>query len=192
MSRNQILTQCLPPKGIQIDQSGGSGGAEFAAIRRRTIRQTAAQYLTASGVTAQQTVYFQVHNPSPRLRCKVSVGWELTGGVDFAAGAGSPTWAMRAVRRSEEGGAQALLNQVFTSPGPTRALPDAYEMDTAMRDARGTLVLNATDLATGLTGNLVIEATWEPNGPPDDESVKLLQEADLRIVGTTPIIQNTS
>jgi len=191
MSRLQTTQRCLPPKGLQI-QPGGTGDGAGASIRRRTLRATAAKYSVGAGATGSHTVYFTVHNPSPRLRCKLSVGWELTGNAEFVAGAGAPTWALRALRLSEEGGNQALLNQVFTSPGPTRSLPDAYELDSAMKYCRGTLVLNATDLATGLAGNLVIEAEWEPNGPPDDETLRLLQEASLTVVGLPPNIQNTS
>lgn len=183
--------RCLPPRGVQIDASGSSG-VGVRALLRKSVRKTVAQFAVGSGLTVAQSVTFQAHNPSPRLRWMLSIGWELNNNADFSAGAGSPTWRVRVLRLSPEAPSAALLNDVFTSPGPTRALPDAYEMDSAVKDVRGTVALNPTDLAAGLAGSVVLEGTWEPNGPPDDETLRLLQEADLQVVGTPPTIQNTT
>jgi hypothetical protein len=112
----------------------------------------------------------------------------LAGALPFTAGAGLPTWQMRAVRRSTAG-ATADLNNVFTA---ARSLPDAYELDSAVKDVRGTIVLGNTDLATGLAGSLIIEARWEPNGYVDDDVRQLIKGGDLQVVGGLVTVQNTS
>lgn len=177
-------TLCLPPRGISIAEPAPTQvGPPLRAKRRKTL----AQYLLGSGLNAQQTINLMVHNPHTRLRWVISAGWELTNGVDFSAGAASPTWSIRNVRRDPEAGVQALLNQIFSS----RALPDGYELDSGTKDVRVTIVLNPTDLATGLTGNFVVQCEWEANGVIDDELRRVINEVDLQ--APNPIqIQNTS
>lgn len=190
--RNISPCQQLPPKGLQIDSGGSSGRLNNTEkpLKQRVIRKVIANYAVGSGLGSTQTVTALLHNPSPRLSCVLSCGFELTNNVDVVTGASPATWKMQAFRKSAAAGVQALLNVVFSS----RNLPDAYEIDSGLKEARLTVTLPNTAIGTGQSGALVMEALFEPNVPVDDDAElqRLLQEADLQVIGAPPTIQNTS
>lgn len=189
----------LPPKRIAFPALGTDPAlaaqilAQPAGPLEKVIRRTAATYSLTSGSGASgQTVIFYVHNPSPRLRCSLSAGWEISQNAAFVAGSASPTWQLKAIRVPSDGGPTADLDTIFVNSSGTataRALPDGYEMDSAVKDVRGTLTLNGGsgfDFNTGLEGAMVLEARWEPHdGVWSEDLRQLIQQADLRVV--TPL-----
>lgn len=178
----------LPPRSVATDPGGPA---------EKVIRRVAAMYDPVNGVAGTVSVIFWAHNPSPRLRWSISVGWELDPAAPFVAGTlvPPPTWQMRAIRVPESGGGSADLLDIFLNSSgvaAARTLPDAYEVDSAVKDVRGVLALHATsgvDIAAGLYGSLVIEARWEPHdGCYAPDIFPLLERADLRVQGIAPVL----
>jgi hypothetical protein len=178
-------------KRVAIAGSGGDAPPPEAVVEK-TVRSAAANYTTAvvhSGIT--QTITFFVHNPSPRLRLSVSVGFEFSDNSRFAAGSGTPTWQLQAVRIPADGGPTADLDTIFVNSSgvaTARNLPDGYEADTATKDYIGTLTLHDTagvDYAQTTNAALVIEGRWEPHdGEYLPNLAQLLARADLRVQGS--------
>lgn len=185
--------RAMPPIGLS-----NLPGPHSNQPMERVIRRTVAYYINQASAAAAQTVLFYAHNPSPRLRWSITVGWELDPNVQFVLGASAPSWQMRAVRIPPPGGAAADLDDIFVDAAgvaTARALPDGYEVDSAVKDVRGTLVLHTgagTDLSSGLFGGLVIEARWEPHDAytDRDEIWQLLERADLYVIGNAPRLAN--
>lgn len=192
---DQSYMCALPPKGL-----ANLPGPQSEQPMERVIRATAARYTTANpGGGTTFTVLFFAHNPSPRLRWSITVGWEIDGNKQFVLGGlMTPRWQMTAVRIPDSGGPTADLNAIFVDVVGTatpRNLPDGYELDSAVKDVRGALTLHdgsGNDIDIGLAGNLVIEARWEPHDGSTDrnEIWQLLQRADLKVIGASPIILN--
>ncbi len=186
----------MPPKGL----GNNPERADSDLPQERVIRRQAAQLINQAHAATPVTVLFYAHNPSPRLRWSITVGFELDPAaqvVPFTAGTG-PTWQMRAIRLPASGGAPADLNDIFINAAgvaTARALPDGYELDSAVKDVRGTLSLfdgAGGTIDSGQFGNLVIEARWEPHdGAVDRKDIaQLLQRADLYIIGNAPQLSN--
>ena len=195
-----VGTYCGPKPPSGLSNNAGADGQGNDLPQERTIRVQAAQFINQAGPGTPVTVLFFAHNPSPRLRWSVTVGFELDPAknfVPFSIGTG-PTWQMRAVRLPLSGGSPADLNDIFVNGAgvPTaRALPDGYEIDSAVKDVRGTLNLfNGTglNLDGGQFGNLVIEAKWEPHDATVNRSeiAQLLARADLYVIGNAPQLAN--
>lgn len=189
---DQSYMCALPPKGL-----ANLPGPQSEQPMERVLRATAARYTldNPGGAGTDVTVQFFAHNPSPRLRWSVTVGWELDGNKRFVLGGlATPTWQMTAIRISDTGGPTADLNAIFvdvTGVATNRNLPDGYELDSAVKDVRGQLNLHdgsGYDLSIGLAGNLIIEARWEPHDAMTDrnEIWQLLQRADLKVIGASP------
>jgi hypothetical protein len=198
-----------PASGVLEAPGGGRGLANYAGLdgqsgldlpQFRVLRKSAAQLINAAAPGAAVTVLFFAHNPSPRLRWSISVGFELDPAaalVPFTVGTG-PTWQMRAVRLPESGGSPADLNDIFVNGAGTptaRALPDAYEVDSAVKDVRGTLSLfdgAGRTIDSGQFGNVVIEARWEPHDGVVDraEIAQLLAQVNLYLIGNAPQLSN--
>jgi hypothetical protein len=188
-----------PPSGL-ANYAGLDGQSGLDLPQTRTIRRQAAQFIDAAAAGTPVTVLFFAHNPSPRLRWSITVGFELDPAKDlvtFTVGTG-PTWQMRAVRLPTSGGSPADLNDIFVNGAGTptaRALPDGYEVDSAVKDVRGTLNLfdgSGRNLDSGQFGNLVIEARWEPHDGfvNRSEIAQLLAQAELYIIGNAPQLAN--
>jgi hypothetical protein len=185
--------RAMPPIGL-----GNLPGPTSNQPMERVIRRTAAFYINQASAPAAATVLFYAHNPSPRLRWSITVGWELDPNVQFTPGASGPTWQMRCIRIPPAGGAAADLDDIFVNAAGVatpRPLPDGYEVDSAVKDVRGTLNLHTgtgTDLSSGLFGGLVIEARWEPHDAytERDEIWTLLERADLYVIGAAPRLAN--
>jgi hypothetical protein len=198
-----------PAAGVLGTPGGGRGLANYAGMdgqsgldlpQFRVLRKSAAQLINNAGPLTAVGVLFYAHNPSPRLRWSISVGFELDPAanlVTFTAGTG-PTWQMRAIRLPESGGSPADLNDIFVNGAGTptpRALPDAYEIDSAVKDIRGTLALFSGaggTIDSGQFGNLVIEARWEPHDGFVNraEIAQLLAQVNLYLIGNAPTLNN--
>lgn len=189
----------IPPKGL-ANYAGSDGQTGLLLPQFRVIRKQVAQYVNQAGPGTVVTVLFYARNPSPRLRWSISLGWELDPAknfVPFVVGTG-PTWQMRAVRMPYSGGSPADLDDIFVDSSGVatpRQLPDGYEIDSAVKDVRGTVTLHdgsGRDLDSGQFGNLVAEARWEPHDGFVDrgEIAQLLQQADLYIIGNAPVLAN--
>lgn len=190
----------LPPKGL-ANYSGLEGQNDGLSLpQTRTIRVQVAQFIDDNAPTAEVTVLFYAHNPSPRLRWSISLGFELDPAQDFtpASSGPGPSWQMRAIRLPYSGGSPCDLDDIFVDGAgvPTaRALPDGYEVDSAVKDVRGTVTLfngSGQSLGIGLLGNLVCEATWEPHDGyvNRQEIAELLQRASLYVIGNAPRLAN--
>lgn len=188
-----------PPSGLS-NYAGGDGQSGLDLPQFRVIRRQAAQLIDAAGPGTGVTVLFFAHNPSPRLRWSITVGFELDPAqtfTPFTVGTG-PTWQMRAVRLPTSGGSPADLNDLFVDGAGTptaRSLPDGYEIDSAVKDVRGTLNLfngSGRNLDSGQFGNLVLEARWEPHDGFVNrvEIAQLLAQAELYVVGNAPQLAN--
>lgn len=185
----------LPPKALENIAGDGS---DLPLVK--VIRQTAANYqdFVDPGEGEDISVVFFAHNPSPRLRFSISVGWELSPTVELQIGPTPATWQMTAIRIPPAGGGAADLNAVFVNGAgvPTdRVLPDGYEIDSAVKDVRGNITVNAgpdQNLDAGQYGSLVIEARWEPHDGAIDRAdlYQLLERADLRVIAPA-LIGNT-
>lgn len=157
----------------------------------KVISVCAANYSLAGGASGTQTLYFFAHNPSPRLRFSISAGFEIATNAPFVAGSAAPTWQMTAIRLSQMGGPTADLDSIFVNSSSgvatPRALPDGYEVDSAVKDLRGALVLHSGtgfDFNTGLEGSLVLEGRWEPHDGVWSEDLRaIIAQADLRMQG---------
>lgn len=166
----------------------------------KLIRRTAAFYNGDQGGALEDIiVLFFAHNPSPRLRWSIGVAWEIDPAEPYQAGTPTgdgPSWQMRAIRIPPQGGGSADMNDIFVSAGvPTaRALPDAYELDSAVKDVRGTLTLHnggGEDMQPNTNANLVIEARWEPrDGCWSADLLQLIERADLYVQGVIVSIDN--
>lgn len=180
------LGTTLPPKGLQLTDSNPN----IARDRRKRVRKTAVQYRDTTGSVGSFNVICWAHNPSARLRWAITAAFELANGTTLTLGAVAPTWSMTAMRRNPLAGKAAQLNSVFSA----RALPDGYELDSAMRDAEILLAVSNQNLPASVEAELVLECSWEPNGPPDDETERLLAVADLSVATSTngqPLILQT-
>lgn len=180
-------SNALPPKALE-NLSGDDSDLPLVKV----IRQTAANYLpvVSAGEGEPIPVIFFAHNPSPRLRFSISVGWELQPTTDLQIGPTPATWQMTAIRIPPAGGGAADLNAIFVNGAgvPTdRQLPDGYEVDSAVKDVRGNITCNDgpdQNLVAGQYGSLVIEARWEPHDGAIDrrDLIQLLERADLRVI----------
>lgn len=184
----------MPPRNIS------TADPALGLPPEKVIRRTAATYdSNLNSVPIVVTVLFFAHNPSPRLRWSIGVGWEITPAEVFVPGAptfGPPTWQMRAIRLPPQGGSAADLNDVFVTAGvaTARVLPDAYELDSAIKDVRGTLTLHrggGEDLQPNVDAALVIEARWEPrDGCWSPDLLQLIERADLSVQGSIVVLEN--
>ncbi len=162
----------------------------------KVISVTAANYSLVSGTGANPvTVYFFARNPSPRLRFSLSAGFEIVTNAPFVAGSAAPTWQLTAIRIPADGGPTADLDTMFVNSSGVatpRALPDGYEIDSAVKNIRGALVLHGgsgSDFNTGLEGSLVLEGRWEPHDGVWSEDLRaLIAQADLWVQGNPLLI----
>jgi len=197
--RTFCLPGATPPKSL-ANYAGLDGQSGLDLPQFRKLRVQAAQFINQAGPGTARTVLFFAHNPTPRLRWSITVGFELDPAknfVPFTVGTG-PTWQIRAVRLPTVGGSPADLNDLFINASGTataRPLPDGYELDSAVKDVRGTLNLfdgAGRNLDSGQFGNLVIEALWEPHDGYVNRSeiAQLLTQCELYVIGVAPQLSN--
>ncbi len=188
-----------PPKSL-ANYAGLDGQSGLDLPQRRKLRVQAAQFINQAGAGTARTVLFFARNPSPRLRWSITAGFELDPAanfVPFTVGTG-PTWQIRATRQPEVGGSPADLNDLFTNTAGTptaRAIPDGYELDSAVEYVRGTLNLfdgAGRNLDSGQFGNLVLEGLWQPHDGYVNRSeiAQLLTQVELYVIGIAPQLAN--
>jgi len=173
-----------PPTGL-----ANHGGVQSALPMVKVIRRVVAEYTTAVHAPALVNIEGYIRNPSSRLRLTISAGWDIDNGrsLSDAVLTGSPVWNIRAVRTPPGGGYVADLDWLFVDSSYAeldRPLPDAYETDSGLREARIYIGLDdgaGADLPAGYTGQFIVEAQWEPHDDFTDRSEiwQLLQRADL-------------
>lgn len=153
------------------------------------------------GSTGTFQLQGSVYTPSNRLRLAVVAAFEADNpSPPDPAFVVQPTWSIRSMSRNPENGKEVPLQLAYPAPGGTNTvlpLPDAYELDSAVKLLR--VDLTVTDTAFSIayvpataSVNLVLYATWEPNTPiSDEERDYLYQQCSLS--ATPPkLITNTA
>lgn len=133
-----------------------------------------ARYLPTGtgGVTGVVTPTALIYTPSSRLRLSIVCAFEpdntTTPDPAFVV---APTWSIRAMSRNPQSGRETPLQLAYPPPSgsvSTMPLPDAYELDSAVKLLRVNTTLQDTNfsiayVAANVAVNLVLYATWEPN-----------------------------
>lgn len=135
---------------------------------------TLARYLPTGtgGATGQVTATALIYSPSSRMRLSIVAAFEpdntTTPDPAFIV---QPTWSIRAMSRNPQSGREVPLQLAYPPPAgsvTTMPLPDAYEMDSAVKLLRVNCTLQDTNFSTSYVAasaavNFVLYATWEPN-----------------------------
>jgi hypothetical protein len=170
----------IPPGNVTI--KGQNDLPKATGFNARTFPKAAilARYLPTGtgGGTGVFTVSALIYTPSSRLRLAVVACFEpdntTTPDPAFVV---QPTWSVRAMSRNPESGREVPLQLAYPAPatGNTTAnLPDAYELDSAVKLLRVNATLQDTNFSIAYVPatqpvNFIITAFWEPNTPMSDE-----------------------
>lgn len=124
------------------------------------------------GTTGTFPVTCNIYSPSNRLRLSVVATFEpdntTTPDPAFVV---VPSWSLRAMSRNPESGRETPLQLAYPPPTglvTTMPLPDAYELDSAVKLLRLNATLQDTNFSTAYVAatarvNFIITCTWEPN-----------------------------
>jgi hypothetical protein len=170
----------LPPKGLVITNPLGfvnpiTGG------RKRPISKPALRIARGAADGQTHNFAFTVLNPSNRLRLIVEAAFESDSGTELTIA--NITWQLKAYARNPATGRSTPMQLIY---GPANA-PDGYEVDTAVRELRGTVFVPSTStfgFAVGDGGFWVVNAIWESDEDmPDAELAQLFSACSLSIDG---------
>ena len=139
-----------------------------------------ARYLPTGtgGVIGQVTATALVYTPSSRLRLSIVAAFEpdntTTPDPAFVV---APVWSIRAMSQNPQSGREVPLQLAYPPPSgsvSTMPLPDAYELDSAVKLLRVNCTLQDTNFSTAYVAanvavNLILYATWEPNVAISDD-----------------------
>jgi len=192
----------IPPGNVT--NKGNNDLPNSTGFNNRTLpRQvTLARYLPTGtgGVTGAVTAVALIYSPSSRLRLSVVCAFEpdntTTPDPSFVI---QPTWFVTAMSKNPLTGRETPLQRAYPSPtgtATTRNLPDAYELDSAVKLLRVSCALQDTNFSNVYVPNtaavnLVLYATWEPNVEISDEERDFLY-GQCSISAQQPLLINNT
>jgi hypothetical protein len=147
------------PRGIIATSSLGFSQPQIGGTKRFFTKQ-ALRINRGAPDGLSHNFTFRVTNPSSRLHFAVTVQFETDSGAELSIA--GVTWQLQAMLRNAQTN-RSSPGQLIYGPVPA---PDGYEVDSAVQDVRGTVIIptGATyGLAAGDGGFWVVQATWEPN-----------------------------
>jgi hypothetical protein len=160
---------------------------EKPPLRIKAVSKVLARVNTAGTQVLTATVRATIKNPSRRLSCMFSLTFEADDN-QVPNSYTSAAWTARAIRRNRITGKSGQLHTLVSS----QALPNAYELDSAIREILITaaLAIPATSAPATLPGNWVLLVEWEPNQPAmcQDEIENLFGDCDVSVNGTEPTL----
>jgi hypothetical protein len=178
------------PRGLIVHggarQDPMPGGARRHVITKDAVIVTKA----GAGDGLAHDFAFTLYNPSSRLRAHVEI---FTVSNSFQRSVTpNGTWSLRAVGIDERDGKLGPMQNIWPASG-TQALPDGYELTSAVRAIYGTALLPSGTIyfpggtANGVVAQVVLQATWEPNEEPisPSEMIQLFAGCSLALDGPT-------
>lgn len=180
-------TNPAPPRSLLVVPPSGFANTPITGGRKVAVTKVALRN-NATGVYTAVTQSFRLLSPSARFRIGITVAYEADDGSEPNL-TGGWTWTLQARRRNALTGRSAPLQNIFTG----RALPDGYEIDSAVDEIKGTITVpNSPGTGVPTVGNLVVQCTWEPTEVISAEELQALFSACALTIDGTPItVSNT-
>lgn len=155
-----------------------------APYRIKPLSIVLARVPSTAGAANSVTMRATIKNPSRRLSCMFSIAFEADV-TEVPNSYNSSTWTVRAMRKNRMTNRTGQMHLLVNG----QALPNGYELDSAIRE----LLITATlapplrvDGTTVIPGNWVLLAEWEPNQPAmcEKEIEDLFGDCDVAVNGT--------
>lgn len=161
MNPFQELPTGFPGGAMVAPKLPGAAGGPAVGVEPKVLRVPLAT-VAASGTTRLTVdVAARVAHPSRRLSCYMSIGFEPTAALGITPNVQTSTWVIRAMRPGTRNGRESFLHEVKAAS----ALPDGYEVDSAVRMflVTATLKIPLDGAGAAIPGTWVLQAEWEPS-----------------------------
>lgn len=151
-------------------------------LRIKAVAVKLARVETSGAANTTGTPKATIKNPSRRLSCMFSLTFEPDEPKAVASYTSS-TWTVQAMRPNRRTGKRGELHALVSA----QALPNAYELDSAIRELKiaTSLAIPTTAGAAAIAGDWVLLVEWEPNQPAmcDKEIEDLFSFCDATVDG---------
>jgi hypothetical protein len=159
------------PQAPDRDAGGTGGAGNYTEVNRQ--RFVLAKVNATGTSHTSDTVTARITNPSARLNCCFSVGFEPDTSQEPAPFTpGDFTWTLTALRPGGTDGREARLHVIEDS----KDLGRAYEVETAVKliEVAATIGVPVDGAAAAIPGRWILEVIWEPAIPMCTSEVKAL------------------